>query len=47
MHDTKHKNWLRYLFMPQLIIIAAPHASAGYANDAWERTAIGWSGREP
>lgn len=33
--------------MPRFVINAAPHASAGYANDAWEGTAIGWSGREP
>lgn len=33
--------------MPQFITTAAPQASAGYANDAWEGAAIGWSGREP
>ena len=27
--------------------IAAPRRTAGYANDSWEGSAIGWCGREP
>ncbi|NJC58696.1 hypothetical protein BKA07_003731 [Brevibacterium marinum] len=25
----------------------APRPTAGYANDSWERAAIGWCGSEP